>query len=294
MTMTPRFIQANGLSFGLLESGPADGPLVLLAHGFPDSAWSFAPIIERLGAAGYRAVAPFMRGYLPTEIPLDGDYRVTALARDLIALIDELGAERAVLVGHDWGAVATYAAAALRPDRVQGIVAAAIPHLRRFLLRPTWAQLARSSYMLRFQWPDAESHLSHNDFAALTGLAQRWSPGADLSEALKPVIGAFKDRARLSAALGYYRALPRALLGSETWALATAPIAVPACTVYGARDGCIGPEMFIEQAHLFTAGFNSVCFENAGHFMQIEQPTRFAETVLAFLKRLPAGPAATR
>ncbi len=286
MALLPRFICANGLDFGVLEAGPATGELVLVAHGFPDSAWSFEPLLGQLAAAGYRAVAPFMRGYLPTAMAADGDYRVTTLARDLIALIDELGAPRAVVVGHDWGAVAAYSAAAMRPDRVRAVVCAAIPHLRRFLLRPTPAQLLRSRYMLRFQWPDAERHLAVDDFAALRALAQAWSPGADLSAALAPVVAGFSDRARLSAALGYYRAIPRLLFSGEAWPLWTAPTPVPACLIHGARDGCVGAEMFAGQAHLFAAGLQSVCFENAGHFMQVEQPTRFAETVLRFLREL--------
>ena len=285
-SVQPRFITANGLDFGFLESGPTDGPLVLLAHGFPDSAWSFQPTLHALGAAGYRAVAPFMRGYLPTQIPSNGDYRVATLARDLIALIDELGAERAVVVGHDWGAVTAYVAAALRPDRVRAVVCAAIPHLRRFLLRPTFTQLVRSRYMLRFQWADAERHLAKDDFAALRALAQTWSPGADLSPTLAPVIGGFSDASRLSAALGYYRAMRHTLFTGEAWQLWTAPTPVPACLIYGAQDGCIGAEMFAGQAHLFAAGMQTICFETAGHFMQVEQPERFAQTVLSFLQSL--------
>ncbi len=286
MTVLPRFISANGLQFGLLELGPVDGELVLLAHGFPDSAYSFVPQLQALAAAGYRAVAPFMRGYLPTAIPADGDYRVMTLARDLIALIDELGAKRAVLVGHDWGAVATYAAAALRPDRVHAVVCAAIPHPRRFLLRPTWPQLLRSRYMLRFQWPDAERHLAAQEFEALRALAQSWSPSADLSAVLVPVMGGFSDVARLSAALGYYRALPGALLRGESWQLLMQPTPVAACVIHGGRDGCIGPEMFASQAHLFAGGLQQHCFETAGHFMQVEQPQRFAAVVLEFMAGL--------
>lgn len=282
----PGFISANGLEFGMLEAGPSAGELVLFAHGFPDSAWSFAPVIEQLGASGYRAVAPFTRGYLPTGIPADGDYRISTLARDLIALIDELGAERAVIVGHDWGAVAAYTAAAMRPDRVRAVVCAAIPHLRRFLLRPTLTQLLRSRYMLRFQWRNAERNLVANDFAALKQLAQSWSPDADLSAALAPVVAGFSDPARLSAALGYYRDIPRSLLGGESWPLWTTPTPVPACVIHGARDGCVGAEMFAANGHLFAAGMQSVCFEDAGHFMQVEQPARFAETVLAFIREL--------
>ena len=286
--MTPRFLEANGLSFGLLEAGPADGPLVLCAHGFPDTAWSFVHTLQALANEGYRAVAPFMRGYLPTQIPADGDYRTTTLARDLIALIDHLGAERAVIVGHDWGAAAAYMAAALRPDRLRGVVCASVPHLRRFLLRPSGAQLLRSSYMLRFQWPDAEAHLSANDFAALRALAQRWSLGAALDATLAPVIAGFSERARLSAALGYYRALPRTLFSAEGWQAATALVSVPACVIHGVRDGCMGAEMFAGQNHLYAAGVRTVRIERAGHYVQVEQPQQFATAVLAFLSSLPA------
>lgn len=287
MAPLPRFITANGLQFGFLEQGPSDGALVLLVHGFPDSAYSFVPHLQTLAQAGYRAIAPFTRGYLPSSIPADGDYRVSTLARDLVALIDELGARQAVIVGHDWGAVAAYAAAALRPDRVRAVVCAAIPHPRRFLLRPSLAQLLRSRYMLRFQWPDAERHLAADDFAAVKSLAQSWSPSADLSAALAPVLGGFSDRAHLSAALGYYRALPRSLGGRESWALIAQPTPVPACVIYGGRDGCIGPEMFAGQEHLFAGGVRQHCFERSGHFMHVEQPARFADSVLEYLTQLP-------
>jgi len=290
--MQPRFLSANGLQFGLLEAGPQDGELVLCAHGFPDTAWSFSPLLEHLGRAGYRAVAPFMRGYLPTAVPSNGDYRVTTLARDLIALIDELGAAQAVLVGHDWGAVAAYVAAAMRPDRLRGVSCAAIPHLRRFLLRPSAAQLLRSRYMWQFQWPGAERHLARNEFAALRQLAQTWSPTAELSETLAPVQSGFSDRSRLTAALGYYRAMPGVMVSREVWQLALQPTPVPAQVLFGADDGCVGAEMFHNQAHLFAAGLRQTCFEGAGHFMHVEQPERFAAEVLDFLSGL--APAASR
>lgn len=283
---TPQFIRANGLDFGYLEAGRRGQPLLLCMHGFPDSAYSFEPVLDQLAAAGFHVVAPFMRGYGPTAIPADGDYRVATLGRDLLALIDDLGAQQAVLVGHDWGAVAAYAAAALRPDRVRAVTAAAVPHLRRFVLRPTLAQLRRSSYMARFQWPGAEAVLAHDDFAALRALAQRWSPSADLAPLLAPVIAMFQDRARLSAALGYYRALPGALFSGETWSSLMAPIRVPALVIAGADDGCIAPEMFTAQEHLFSERYSLVSLANAGHFMAFEQPECFSAAVLDFLATL--------
>jgi pimeloyl-ACP methyl ester carboxylesterase len=90
--MTPSVIPANGVDFAYLEVG--QGPLALCLHGFPDTAWSFVPLLEHLGAAGYRAVAPFMRGYLPSGLAPDGDYRVMTLGRDALSLIEALGAQR--------------------------------------------------------------------------------------------------------------------------------------------------------------------------------------------------------
>lgn len=280
----PRWIKANGLEFAYLERG--SGPLVLVLHGFPDSAWSFVPLLDALATAGFRAVAPFMRGYAPTGIPADGDYRVTTLARDVIALIDELDEKQAFLVGHDWGAVATYAAATLRPDRITKIVAASIPHPRRFLLRMTLAQARRSRYMAYFQWRGAEKRIARRDFLWLENLIQAWSPDWRFTTAdLAPIKSNFSDRARLTAALSYYRALPASLFEAETWRLLSEPVPVPARVIYGAKnDGCIGAEMFSDMEHLFAAGLDLVPMQ-AGHFLHAEQPALFAENVLEFLKR---------
>src|SRR5581483_6923111 len=215
--LQPRYIRANGMEFAYLEAeGP--GPLVLCLHGFPDTAWSMAGLLRRLAAAGFRAVAPFMRGYPPGAIPDDRDYSGLALGRDVIALAEHFGAQDALVVGHDWGAVAAYAAAALRPDRIKRIVTAAVPHPRRFLLRPTRAQLRASHYMFKFQLPGWERRVRENDFAWLERLVRSWSPGWTPPEAyLATIKSAFAEPARLSAALGYYRALRRLLWDRESW-----------------------------------------------------------------------------
>jgi pimeloyl-ACP methyl ester carboxylesterase len=170
--MTLNVIRANGVHFAYLDAG--QGPLVLCLHGFPDTAWSFVPLLERLAAAGYRTVAPFMRGYPPSGPAPDGDYRVITLGRDALALIEALGAHRAVLVGHDWGAAATYIAAALAPERVDRMVTAAVPHLRRFLLWPNLRQLKRSRYMGFFQLRGIpERRIVADDFKWLRALIRR-------------------------------------------------------------------------------------------------------------------------
>src|SRR6185436_17702688 len=109
-----KFVQANGLRFGYLESG--QGPLVLLVHGFPDTPYSWDATRATLALAGYRAVAPFTRGYAPTEIPKEEAYDSDTLGRDLIALVRALDPKPAVVVGHDWGASGAYSAAALAPE----------------------------------------------------------------------------------------------------------------------------------------------------------------------------------
>jgi pimeloyl-ACP methyl ester carboxylesterase len=281
-----RWIKANGLEFAYLEQG--EGPLVLCLHGFPDTANSFRDLIGRLAANGFRAVAPFMRGYAPTSIPADGDYRVGTLARDAIALVDHFGAREAIIVGHDWGAAVAYAAAVLRPDRIKRIVAAAVPHLRRFLLRPTFKQLRRSRYMFQFQIPGWGERKLAGDSVWLHNLVRQWSPGwAFTDDDLAPVIANFNDPARIKAALGYYRAIPKSLASNEGWQIATSPVPVPACVIYGADDGCIGREMFLGQEHLFASDLLLAEIADAGHFMHLEQPQVFSERVIQFLSRRP-------
>src|SRR5690349_2263747 len=121
-------ITANGVEFAYLEAGAGDGrPLALCLHGFPDSAHSFRHLLPALADAGYHAVAPWMRGYAPTEVPADGRYQGGAIAADAIALHEALGGDGdAVIIGHDWGAVATYGAAAFAPERWRKVVTMAV------------------------------------------------------------------------------------------------------------------------------------------------------------------------
>lgn len=281
--LQPRYIRANGMEFAYIDAG--EGPLVLCLHGFPDTAWSLTGLVRALGAAGFHAVAPFMRGYPPSSVPDDRDYSGLALGRDVIALIEHFGAADAMVVGHDWGALAAYAGATLRPDRVKRIVTAAVPHPRRFLLRPSRAQLRASHYMFKFQlpgWP--ERRIRESDFAWLRDLARSWSPGWEPTEEyFGPVKAAFSDPARLKAALGYYRAMPRTLLQRESWQFLLKPIQVPARVIHGEKDACILPASFLDQEHLFAERYELVGLP-CGHFMHIELPQEFNAKVLEFLR----------
>src|SRR5687768_5569600 len=118
--------QANGLSCSWIEMG--SGPLVLALHGFPDLPRTFRYQMSALAQAGYRVVAPYMRGYFPTEAPPDGPYESAALVQDTLALIDLLSDRPVVLIGHDWGAEAAYSATLLAPEKISKLITLAVPY----------------------------------------------------------------------------------------------------------------------------------------------------------------------
>jgi pimeloyl-ACP methyl ester carboxylesterase len=156
-------VEAGGIAFGVVQG---TRPLALCLHGFPDSAWTWWHLLPALDA-GFRAVAPFMRGYAPTEIAPDGDYRVAALAQDANALHETLGGdEDAVLIGHDWGAEAAYTAAALAPRNWRRLVTIGVPPLaldERLFADP--AQRERFAYLFLLKTPDAQDVVAADDMS---------------------------------------------------------------------------------------------------------------------------------
>ncbi|WP_428312959.1 alpha/beta fold hydrolase [Hydrocarboniphaga sp.] len=278
-----RSVRVNGVELAYLERG--SGPLVICQHGFPDTAWSFVPVLERLAAAGYHAVAPFLRGYAPSALAPDGRYDIHTLSSDLVGLVDALGGGPAYAVGHDWGSVALQGAARSSPAKFKRIVLCAVPHLRRFFLGITPRQIARSHYMLRFQlplWPEAR--LARDDFAWMEDVLIRvWSPGwRYTTDDLAPLKAGFREPARLKAALAYYRSIPGLLVNPAALRRAFSPIPVPTRMIYGSDDGCIGAEMFDGQEALFPAGLDLCLAQGMGHFMQAEQPDWFADRLIEY------------
>jgi pimeloyl-ACP methyl ester carboxylesterase len=153
-------VSANGIDFSYLSDGPTDGPLALCLHGFPDTAHSWRHLLPRLADAGFHAVAPFLRGYFPTSVPEDNRYDTGTLALDACRLHEALGGSGdAALIGHDWGAFATYGAAAFEPDRWRKVVAAAVAP------QASMAEgLRRSWYVFFFQTPLAEYGVARDDY----------------------------------------------------------------------------------------------------------------------------------
>ena len=278
----------NDVELAHLELG--EGPLALCLHGFPDSAWTWRHLLPALADAGYRAVAPFLRGYAPSAVPADGRYQTGVLGLDACALHDALGGDGdAVIVGHDWGAMATYVAASHEPERWRRVVAMAVPPAAAvaggFM---TYAQLKRSWYMFFFQHPLADVVVGMDDLSFIDGLWADWSPGYDASEDLPHVKDALRDPANLQAALGYYRATlggvgldpdlePVQQAGNE------AP-SQPTLYLHGRTDGCMGIEVAEGARGLLTGpGSRMEVIDDAGHFLHLERPDAVNRLVLDFL-----------
>jgi len=284
-----KFIQANGLRFGYLEAG--QGPLALCLHGFPDHAASFRPLMEALANAGYRAISPFMRGYAPTAPAPGAHYQSAALARDVIGLIDALGAEKATLIGHDWGAFAAYGAALLAPERVDALVAMAVPYgpgLGRAMVGDP-VQQRRSWYMFFFLAPFAEAAFAHEDYAMVDRLWRDWSPKwTPAPEILASVKMTLRSPGVASAALEYYRAtlLPDRrdpALASDQARLGLEPIHVRTLYLHGEDDGCIGAAVSGDIDAFFTNNLVHRTLPGLGHFLHLEDPQTVNRLILDFL-----------
>ncbi|MEE2778802.1 MAG: alpha/beta hydrolase [Acidobacteriota bacterium] len=280
-------VGANGVTFHYLEVG--EGPTVLALHGFPDHARSYRHQMPALAEAGYRVVAPYLRGYAPTENP-EGDYfGVPALAADAVALANALSAEPVVLVGHDWGAAAAHVAAAMSPQTFSKLITMAVPYGPAFTqsLVASPEQQRRSWYMFFFQLPFAEVAVGLDDFAFIERLWRDWSPGWDFPQgemdSLKRTLG---KPGVLTAALTYYRHTFNPPPNAPTLEEVTTPqqIQVPTLYLHGRDDGCIGAELAEGMDSFFDEGLEKVIVDGAGHFVHQEQPKEVNRLILEFLE----------
>ncbi len=280
-------VRANGLEFCYLEQGT--GPLVLLLHGFPDTPHTWDRVMPALAAAGYRAVAPFMRGYHPTSVPGDAAFDSDTLGRDALALIAALEnghpaiapeepqakdrKARAILVGHDWGASAAYSAAALGPASVRLLITLAIPHPRAIKLTPKL--LWNSRHFVSLRRANAAKWVRRDDFAHVDVLVKRWAPAWDVpADATLHVKAAFSSPGSLEAALGYYRAGGILRMPASH----KLPITVPAIAFAGTHD-VISPRAYEKARHCFTGPYEVIQVPG-GHFMHREHPEEFANELV--------------
>ena len=282
-------VEAHSITFHYLEMG--QGPLVLCLHGFPDHAHTYEALLPVLAAAGFHAVAPFMRGYAPTSPAPDGRYQSVLLAQDVLALIEALGAQRARLVGHDWGAQAVYGAAILAPERVERLVTigAAHPAAARGDLAMRYDRLKGIWHAFFFQMPFAEQAVAANDFAFIDSWWQDASPEFTPSPAMMARLKAtFRQPGVVTAALNYYRHTfhpdnrdPHLTDLQER--VSNTPISVPTLALHGTKDRPGRLEAFAAMDHLFLQGIEKVIFPGTGHFVHLERPQEVNARIVAFL-----------
>lgn len=292
-------LEANGLRFSALTSGASgtssDAVPVLCFHGFPDCADSFRPQLPALADAGYRAVAPLLRGYEPSSQPDRAvrSFHPLRVAEDMVALAEATG-ERVHLVGHDWGGVAAYTAAALAPERFRSLTTLAVagPHAMRQVLRRFPGQIRKSWYMLFFQLRGlSDRAVERDDYAFLERLWRDWSPGWRWAEEdMTQLKAVFRVAGVRHSALAYYRAMLNPFL-AETRRFASlgeGPIAVPTLALTGATDGCLDTRVhdLMDPAD-YPAGLHVERLENAGHFLHREQPEAVNARLLDWIRSHP-------
>jgi len=267
-----RAVSVNGNDVAYFEVG--SGPLVVLLHGFPDTAHTWDAAAPLLAASGHRVVAPFLSGYAPSGIQ-PTDMTVEMLGRQIVGLVRALGEDHAILVGHDWGAFGAYAAAAFEPRLVDKLVTIAIPHPIALAKHP---EVATPQHFVELTRPDALAMAEADDFIYLDTLVARWSPTWRVPKGeLDPVKNAFSVPGSLNAALGYYRGfyadLPAALFE---------PVSVPTLTFRGTKDGSIDPAPWADQKAAFRGAFELVELP-VGHFVHREAEDAFMTKLLTFI-----------
>jgi pimeloyl-ACP methyl ester carboxylesterase len=249
-----------------------EGPAVLLLHGFPDSSHLWRKQIPALVDAGFRIIAPDLRGYGASDKPAAVDeYRLTRSVADVVALLDAAGIARAHLVGHDWGAALAWATAGLVPDRIERLTVMSVGHPNT--QAPTIEQRERSWYVLLFQFEGvAEDLLAKDDWALL----REWSRGeGDLERAIE----AFHEPGALTAALNWYRAnLPPARELAPRRAFPK--IAAPTLGLWSDRDPYLLEGPMVASGAEVTGGWRSERIEDAGHWLQLDAPERVNELLL--------------
>lgn len=295
---SPRWLDVTtpAVQLRALVWGPEDGPIALCLHGFPDTAYGWRKLAPTLVDAGWRVVAPFMRGYVPSSLPIDGSYHVGALMDDALHVLRAAGPTgRDVLIGHDWGAIAGTGLAAMPDSPFAKAVIMSVPMSAAFqplgqipdglaLAAQLPRQLARSWYILYFQLPGLPDRSAS---WVVPRLWRQWSPGYPAAEDLRHVDAAIGAAPRWRAALGYYRATVRNTRPPERYAQLhkywlQAPVR-PTLYLHGRDDGCAAPDYERWVRRILPAGSDTAIVDDAGHFLQLEQPEVVGRRIVDFV-----------
>jgi pimeloyl-ACP methyl ester carboxylesterase len=292
-TPVESMVELPGRRIATLTWGSPHGPLVMLLHGFPDTAWSWRLVAPVLADRGWRVVAPFSRGYAPSDLAPDGCYQLGALVRDVMELYAALeGDSRAVLVGHDWGSMTAHGVGALANSPFARVVTMSVPPFAtsRRVYRQKGAP-GRALRQLRCSWYILFNQIPRLPERVFPRLVRRlwadWSPGLDASAELTNVAQALPTRERRAAAITYYRDFVQPWRRSSAYAeeqrACTNVPAAPTLYLHGAQDGALLPEIGAQVAQDLSAGSRAVMIAGAGHFLQLEQPEAVAVEILRFI-----------
>jgi pimeloyl-ACP methyl ester carboxylesterase len=312
---TERFVDTNGVRLRVIEAGDRGAPVVLLAHGFPELAYSWRHQIPALAEAGYHVIAADQRGYGGSSRPEAIEaYSVHELTADLVGLLDDVGAERAVWVGHDWGAIVVWNAPLLHPDRVAAVAALSVPVVPRSQVPPTQAFRKTFGeaffYMLYFQEPGvADAELDADPARTLRRMLGGLRTSGDQAAAIRMIapgpegfierlpepdalpdwisqdeldfyVGEFA-RTGFTGGLNWYRNLDR---NWETTAnVADAKIAVPSLFIGGTADPVLAFTRADRAAEVITGPYRQVLLDDAGHWLQQERPDEVNANLLDFV-----------
>ena len=319
--ITERTIETNGVQLHTVEAGEPGAPVVVLAHGFPETSYSWRHQIPVLAAAGYHVLAPDQRGYGRSSSPDAIEaYDIHQLTADLVGLLDDVGAHKAVFVGHDWGSPVVWSSAQLHPSRVAAVVGMSVPPVPRSQIPPTKAFRSifgdNFFYMLYFQEPGvADAELGSDPRRTITrmlsGLTRSDDPAAAV-RMIEPGSAGFIERlpdadtlpdwitadevdhyvaeftrTGFTGGLNWYRNLDR------NWELMADPpaatIEVPAMFIGGTSDPVLSFMRPDRAPEVVTGRYREVLIDGAGHWLQQEKPDRVNELLLDFLSSLKTG-----
>jgi len=275
--------QNGAVTLHAVASGPIDGPVVVLLHGFPEFWYGWHRQIEPLAAAGFRVIVPDQRGYNLSSKPSGvASYALSELVSDVIAIADQLGQQKIFLAGHDWGAAVAWSAALLHPQRIAKLAVVNVPHPSVMLkfLNTRLGQFRRSWYMFFFQLPWLPETLlsAFNYRIAARSLVRSSRSGTFSSEDLFRYRAAWSQPGALTSMINWYRALFR-----FRTRLANRTVHAPTRILWGERDAFLLAEMaqeslrYCDNAELFT-------FAAATHWLQHEEPARVARLLIDFFR----------
>ena len=295
--MTHRQVATNGIELHVAEEG--EGKPVILCHGFPELWYSWRHQLPALAEAGYRALAPDLRGYGDSSIPEEIEaYDLPTLAEDMVGLLDDIGEEQAVFVGHDWGAFVVWHLAVAHPERVAAVVGMSVPFIPRAPAPPIEIfrkNLGEDFYMVWFQEPGVADEALGRDVRRTLATSRVWTsewaegdeelhvPRWMTEDELRVYVDTF-ERTGFTGGLNYYRNIDRNWELIEP--LAERRVEQPALFVTGSRDPVarIAPSEVMDGWVTDLRG--KVVIEGTGHWVQQQSPDEVNEALLRFLREI--------